>query len=79
MRIEVYSKPGCPLCDEALDALQELRGDLRFELQVRNILEDPALWAVHRYDVPVILVDGVIAFRHRVDVSQLRRLASSDG
>ncbi len=36
-----------------------------------DIDSDPALYEAHRYDVPVIEIDGRRAFKHRVTPRQL--------
>ena len=41
-------------------------------VEVRDIDEDPALQADWDYDVPVIIVDGKVHARYRVDAEQLR-------
>lgn len=37
-----------------------------YELQEINIEDDAELLARYRYDIPVLLIDGVEAFRHRL-------------
>lgn len=60
MRLTLYSKPGCHLCDEAKIKIARLvaRG---FDLTVeeRDISIDPALFERYRYSIPVVeLPDG---------------------
>jgi glutaredoxin len=52
MQLKIYTKPGCPLCEEALDLLD----DLSFTYETVNICEDPALFDRYRYRVPVVRV-----------------------
>jgi glutaredoxin len=81
MRVEIYSKPDCPLCDEAKQVLEEVRAHLDFELIEVNIESDPVLYESYRYDIPVVFVDGQKAFKHRLDRSavedRLRRAGTS--
>jgi len=58
-RIILYTKPGCHLCDDALELLLELGKEINSKLRIEeiNILENPALYARYRYAIPVITVD----------------------
>jgi hypothetical protein len=67
MKVDIYSKPSCSLCDEAIDVVERVRARVPFELRIISILEDPAGMMAWRYDIPVVLIDGELAFKHRVD------------
>jgi hypothetical protein len=67
MKVDIYSKPSCSLCDEAIEVVERVRARIPFELRIISILEDPAGMAAWRYDIPVVLIDGELAFKHRVD------------
>ena len=41
-----------------------------FTFEEVNIESDEELLRKYKYDIPVVMVDGVEAFRHRVDVKQ---------
>jgi len=71
-RVIVYSRPGCHLCDEAKAAIENSNCSDLFSLEEVNIESDDALLKKYRYDIPVILIDGVEAFKHRVDPEQFR-------
>jgi glutaredoxin len=58
MHIDVYGKPQCPLCDEALELLEQLSPRFGFELELHNVWADPVLFEKFRYRVPVLVVDG---------------------
>jgi glutaredoxin len=74
----VYSRPGCHLCDEAKLAIATAGCDERFTLEEINIESDPELLRKYKYDIPVVVIDGVEAFRHRVDVRQFRTRINAD-
>jgi glutaredoxin len=59
MRVEIYTKPDCPLCDEGKELLEDAQDELGFELVLHNILTRDDWHAEHRYFVPVVFVDGV--------------------
>lgn len=56
MRLILYSKPGCHLC-EALQAKLEQISAFSFELEVRDITARAAWFQAYEYEVPVILID----------------------
>ena len=68
----VYSRPGCHLCDEAKVAIMTAGCNDRFTLEEINIESDPELLRKYKYDIPVVMIDGTEAFRHRVDVGQFK-------
>ncbi len=69
--IHVYGKPGCSLCDEALEVLDDTSPRFTFEVIRHNILEDPVLFEKYRYDVPVVVIDGIERLRLRFDHQEL--------
>jgi Glutaredoxin-like domain (DUF836) len=58
--------------------LNELRAlDRSFPLppiQIVDVDSDPVLQRRHGFDVPVLLLDGTVVCRHRLDADELRRL-----
>ena len=63
----VYSRPGCHLCDEAKAAIMSAGCSDQFVLEEINIESDEELLRKYRYDIPVITIDGVESFIHRVN------------
>jgi hypothetical protein len=43
-------------------------------IQVVDVDSDPVLQRRHGFDVPVLLLDGSVVCRHRLDADELRRL-----
>ncbi len=68
----VYSRPGCHLCDEAKTAIHKSNSSNLFTLEEINIESDRELLRKYKYDIPVILIDGEEAFRHRVDPQEFK-------
>jgi glutaredoxin len=68
----VYSRPGCHLCDEAKAAIRNAGISDRFTLEEVNIESDPELLRKYKFDIPVIAIDGVECFIHRVDPDQFK-------
>ena len=70
--VVVYSKPGCHLCDEAKAAIEKSNCSDHYTLEEVNIESDNELLRKYKYDIPVIMIDGEEAFRHRVDPNEFR-------
>jgi glutaredoxin len=75
--VVLYTKAGCPLCDHAKDAILGVRREVDFGFREVDITTDDELFDEHRYDVPVVEVDGQRAFKHRVDPRALLKRLSS--
>ena len=70
----VYSRPRCHLCDDAKQAILTAGCDDQFTLEEINIESDRELLRKYQYDIPVIVIDGVEAFRHKVNPDKFREL-----
>ena len=73
MNVDIYSKPDCPLCDEAKHVLRKVQERVPFELIETNIEADPTLFERYKYDIPVVFIGGAKAFKHRVDEQDFER------
>lgn len=73
MRVQLYSRRNCSLCEAAQAVLERVRAELPFELQVIDIDSDETLRARYRFDIPVVVVEGEQLCVHRVDERALRR------
>ena len=62
--VTLYTRAGCSLCEKAKEAM--LRSGIAFDLTEVDIDGDPELRERYTNDVPVILIDGKEAFRHRL-------------
>ncbi len=73
IEIILYTRRDCPLCDEAKAAIQDVASLHRLPVTLRevDIDADRELKARYTDDVPVIHVNGVEAFRHRVTPEEL--------
>jgi glutaredoxin len=72
-RVIIYSRPECHLCDEAKEAMRTANCESLYTLQEINIEDDLALLDRYRYHIPVITIDGVEAFRHRLTAGEFRK------
>ncbi len=71
--VVLYGRPGCHLCEEALEVLERMRAELAFSLQQRDIEQDDALHAAYLERIPVVALDGEELFDFFVDEDELRR------
>lgn len=71
-KITVFSRSYCHLCDEMLAALEDLRGEFLFDLEVVDI-DIERDWQ-RRYDelVPVVVADGRELCHYFLDEAKLR-------
>lgn len=58
LRVVVWSKPACPLCDELLAELALLAAEFPHDVEMRNILDVAADFERFRYLIPVFEVEG---------------------
>jgi len=70
--VTLYTKPGCHLCDEVRDAIEQVREEFAFDVDVRDILMDLKDFERYKHDIPVVLLDGREIARHRMPADQLR-------
>jgi glutaredoxin len=75
--VTLYTRKGCCLCDDAKQVLAEARRRAAFEYQEVDIDLDAELRRKYNDEVPVIAIDGVKAFKYRVELKDLlKRLAA---
>jgi glutaredoxin len=74
MRVTLYSRAGCHLCDVARSILEAERAVTVFELVEVDIEGDDRLELAYGIRVPVVEVDGVEAFEVEVDPDAFARL-----
>ena len=70
--VVLVGRAGCHLCDEAETVLREVLPGFRSSLTKADVQEDPRLSA-YADQVPVVLINGRKAFKHRIDPARLRR------
>jgi glutaredoxin len=56
--VTLYTKPGCHLCEQALEALLRVQAERPFELVQVDITADDALHRAYFERIPVVAVDG---------------------
>jgi uncharacterized membrane protein len=56
IKVTMFSKKECQLCDQALEYLEELQGTVPHQLEIIEIDQDPELQKKYGVDIPVIEV-----------------------
>lgn len=74
MRVVLYSRPGCHLCEVAREVLTIEHAHTPFELEEVSIEGDDALELEYGIRIPVIEIDGREVFEVEVDAAELARL-----
>jgi predicted thioredoxin/glutaredoxin len=73
--LTVVHRQDCELCDEMLNELHALARTTPLPpIEVVDVDSDPVLQRRHGLDVPVLLLDGSVVCRHRLDAAELKRL-----
>jgi glutaredoxin len=76
-RVTLYTRAGCCLCGDAKQVLLDARRRADFDYEEFDIDADPELRRLYNDEVPVIAINGLKAFKYRVDRKEfLRKLAA---
>lgn len=68
-------RQGCDLCDEMVAELASLGRKIQLPpVSIVDVDANPELVRRYGLNVPVLLLDGTVVCKHRLDVDELRRL-----
>ena len=75
-RVTFFTRPECSLCQGALYVIKRVQVRTPFDLDCVDISapENQRWHDAYRNDIPVIHLNGVEVFRHRVDERRFREL-----
>jgi len=77
-RLTVLHRHDCELCEVMIGELAVLaRTHSLPPVELVDVDSDPVLRRRHGLDVPVLLLDGTVVCRHRLDAAELVRLLRS--
>ena len=69
----IYTRPGCHLCEEAKAAILSAGASEEFDLREVNIDDDPDALQQYQHEIPVVFINGVKVFKHKVDPREFRK------
>jgi glutaredoxin len=71
--VRLYTRPGCHLCEEAKREMLAANCADQYVLEEINIDDDPSLQERYRYEIPVITINGIKAFKYRLTAHEFRK------
>jgi len=71
-QVTLYSKPGCHLCEEMKSEIARADCAEAFDMKEVNIESDAEFFARYRYDIPVLNINGVDVFKHRLRAPEFK-------
>jgi predicted thioredoxin/glutaredoxin len=75
VRLTVVQRHDCELCEQMLAALERLGRERPLPpIETIDVDSDPQLARRHGLHVPVLLLEGTVVCRHRLDRAELERL-----
>ncbi|MGO2634289.1 MAG: glutaredoxin family protein [Galactobacter sp.] len=76
-RVQLITKPGCHLCDDARSVVETVTAQLGLAWEDVDAAGDPDLLETYAVEIPVLMVDGVQRDFWRIDPKRLTRLLSA--
>ncbi len=77
VRLVLYTKEDCHLCDDAKTLLHDLRGSLRLDVEEVDIASRDRLRRMYGELVPVVKIEGGPSLFGKIDADRLREAVSS--
>jgi glutaredoxin len=76
-RAVLYTKKDCSLCEKMKEQMAQANVEELYTLEEVDIEPDPELFTRYRYEIPVLSINGVEAFRHRLSADEFRAYVTS--
>ena len=76
-KVTVISRTGCHLCEIAIDKINLVKEQLKFDLEIKLINDLPELEQEYGEQVPVIMIDNKIHDYWRVDLERFTKAIKS--
>lgn len=71
--VRLYTKPGCHLCEEAKAEMLKAGCADQYVLEEINIESDPEIFRRYKFEIPVITINGIKAFKYRLTADEFKR------
>lgn len=62
----LYTRPGCHLCEEMKEVMSSSGCVELYTLEEVDIETDAELFARYQFEIPVLCINGIEAFRHHL-------------
>ena len=73
MKLTIYSRPGCHLCEEMKAVIEKVKAGQPVDLHEVDISGDPELERRYGPEIPVLEIDGKKIAKYRIDERALAR------
>jgi glutaredoxin len=73
-QVLLYSRPGCHLCEDAADLLEQLAHRIPIAITEVNILGDIDLYERYKHSIPVVALAGGATLAAPIRADELERL-----
>ena len=77
VQVVLYSRPGCHLCEDMKAEINRSECAGLYTLEEVDIESDAGLLARYQFEIPVLCINGVEAFRHRLRADEFREYVSA--
>ena len=71
--VTFYTKAGCHLCEDAKREIERAGCGAIFDFEEVDILTDPDLQRRYGTEIPVVLINGIHAFKYHLTAEDFRR------
>lgn len=72
IKIDIFSKDDCSLCEVAKAEILKFQKEFEFELNEIDITKDDEIFEKFKYEIPVIFVNGKKLFKYKVEPDRLK-------
>ena len=73
IKLQLYTKADCPLCDEAKTSLETLAAQLPIQIEEIDITANLGLFTKYKELIPVLELEGKRLFVHQIHPKALKR------
>ncbi len=73
LQVTLYTRPGCHLCDDVADLLEQLAREVPLRVAEVNILTDVDLYERYKHSIPVVAIAGGPTLQAPIRADELAR------
>ena len=77
IKVEIYSKYDCHLCDVVKATILKVKQDVEFELHEIDIKTEGSVFEEYKEQIPVVFINGEKAFKYKLDENEFRKKLTS--